>query len=472
MSGRVGAIDALSLDLLHTYENDRAPQIIGMREILSSDEYVNTTARLPIAVGTTIANDVYVADLAKAPHLLVAGATGTGKSVALNCIMASLLYKLPPSELKFVLIDPKMVQFSTYSCIRSHYLATLPAEEDPIVTEPLRAVDTLNALVKEMELRYALLKKARKRSIEEYNAGIIDCSLSPADDSRFMPYIVAIIDEFADLMMTVGEEFETPLVRLASKARAVGIHLIIATQRPSADVITGVIKANFPMRMAFAVRQAEDSRTILGCTGAEQLIGRGDMLISVGDKLDRVQCAFIDTDEVESMCHSISDRTDYNEPYELPLPGVESHASNGDNVDDTTEDGEERKRLAETRKEIAEKNRERMREFLIAMDRERKESLKLMRRRHTYYSKLISDAEVRTAKEFYDRYKDHFKMYGIELSLGETSCSIYLELGDYDYEQYWVMDGKNGKLAEVSPEVAYKEWFSNVEVNIFTEEEV
>lgn len=297
---------------------NREPQIIGIREILSSDEYINTSAHLPIAMGTTITNDVYVADLAKTPHLLVAGATGMGKSVGLNCIIASLLYKLHPAELKFVLIDPKQVEFSLYSCIRNHYLAMLPDEEDPIITEPSRVVGTLNSLVQEMENRYALLKKAQKRNIVEYNTKFIERSLSPAEGHRFMPYIVVIIDEFGDLMITVGKEIENPVSRIAAKARAVGIHMILATQRPSVDVITGVIKANFPARMAFAVSQPEDSRTILGRTGAEQLIGRGDMLISIGGKLNRVQCAFIDTDEVESICHNISDQIGYPTPYELP----------------------------------------------------------------------------------------------------------------------------------------------------------
>ena len=297
---------------------NREPQIIGIREILSSDTYVNSTAHLPMAMGTTITNEVYVADLAKTPHLLVAGATGMGKSVGLNCIIASLLYKMHPSELKFVLIDPKQVEFSLYSCIRNHYLAMLPDEEDPIITEPSRVVGTLNSLVQEMENRYLLLKKAQKRNIVEYNAKFIERSLSPAEGHRFMPYIVVIIDEFGDLMLTVGKEIETPVSRIAAKARAVGIHMILATQRPSVDVITGVIKANFPARMAFAVSQPEDSRTILGRTGAEQLIGRGDMLISIGGKLNRVQCAFIDTDEVESICQSISDQIGYPTPYELP----------------------------------------------------------------------------------------------------------------------------------------------------------
>ena len=297
---------------------NREPQIIGIREILSSDTYVNSTAHLPMAMGTTITNEVYVADLAKTPHMLVAGATGMGKSVGLNCIIASLLYKMHPSELKFVLIDPKQVEFSLYSCIRNHYLAMLPDEEDPIITEPSRVVGTLNSLVQEMENRYLLLKKAQKRNIVEYNAKFIERSLSPAEGHRFMPYIVVIIDEFGDLMLTVGKEIETPVSRIAAKARAGGIHMILATQRPSVDVITGVIKANFPARMAFAVSQPEDSRTILGRTGAEQLIGRGDMLISIGGKLNRVQCAFIDTDEVESICESISDQIGYPTPYELP----------------------------------------------------------------------------------------------------------------------------------------------------------
>lgn len=309
---------------------NRDPQIVSIRSILASKAYIETKAKLPLAMGTTIQNEVYIADLAKIPHLLVAGATGMGKSVGLNAIIASLLYKKHPSELKFVLIDPKMVEFSLYSKLERHYLAKLPDEEEPIITEPAKAVTTLNSLCVEMQNRLALLKKAGMRNIAEYNELFTARKLNPEKGHRFLPYIVVIIDEFADLLMTTGKELETPVARLAQKARAVGIHLILATQRPSVDVITGMIKNNFPGRVAFRVTQAVDSRTILDRPGAEQLVGRGDMLFSQDGKIQRVQCALIETSEVESICESISEQIGYPCAYELPdyVPAGESGTGN------------------------------------------------------------------------------------------------------------------------------------------------
>lgn len=309
---------------------NRDPQIVSIRSILASKAYIESKAKLPLAMGTTIQNEVYIADLAKIPHLLVAGATGMGKSVGLNAIIASLLYKKHPSELKFVLIDPKMVEFSLYSKLERHYLAKLPDEEEPIITEPAKAVTTLNSLCVEMQNRLALLKKAGMRNIAEYNELFTARKLNPEKGHRFLPYIVVIIDEFADLLMTTGKELETPVARLAQKARAVGIHLILATQRPSVDVITGMIKNNFPGRVAFRVTQAVDSRTILDRPGAEQLVGRGDMLFSQDGKIQRVQCALIETSEVEAICESISEQIGYPCAYELPdyVPAGEGGTGN------------------------------------------------------------------------------------------------------------------------------------------------
>lgn len=297
---------------------NRHPQTVGIRSILSSRAFHESTAALPIALGTTIDNEVYVTDLAKMPHLLVAGATGMGKSVGLNTIIASLLYKKHPAELKFVLVDPKMVEFSLYKTLERHFLAKLPDEDKAIITDPTKVVATLNSLCLEMDNRYDLLSQAGTRGIKEYNQKFISRRLNPEKGHRYLPYIVVIIDEFADLILTAGKEVETPISRIAAKARAVGIHMILATQRPSVNVITGVIKANFPGRMAFRVTQMNDSRTILDRPGAEQLIGRGDMLISRDGVIDRVQCAFIDTDEVEAICRSISDQMGYPTAYELP----------------------------------------------------------------------------------------------------------------------------------------------------------
>lgn len=302
---------------------NKDPQTVSIRSILGSKAFRETKCALPMALGATISNDVYIADLAKMPHLLVAGATGQGKSVGLNTIIASLLYKLHPAELKFVLIDPKMVEFSLYARLEKHYLAKLPNEEEPIVTEPSKAVDTLNSLCVEMDQRYALLKMAECRSLEEYNKAFKERKLNPEKGHRFMPYIVMIVDEFADLMMTAGKSIETPIARIAQKARAVGMHMIIATQRPSTNVITGIIKANFPARIGFRVSQMVDSRTILDSPGANQLIGRGDMLISANGSMHRVQCAFIDTDEVNAICHYIDSQVGYPHAYILPDPPTE-----------------------------------------------------------------------------------------------------------------------------------------------------
>lgn len=297
---------------------NKNPQTVSIRSILSSKAYHESTAELPVALGTTISNDVYVTDLAKMPHLLVAGATGMGKSVGLNTIIASLLYKKHPAELKFVLVDPKMVEFSLYKCLERHFLAKLPEEDNAIITDSNKVVATLNSLCVEMDNRYELLSMAGMRGIKEYNQKFISRRLNPEKGHRYLPYIVVIIDEFADLILTAGRDVETPISRIAAKARAVGIHMILATQRPSVNVITGTIKANFPARMAFRVTQMNDSRTILDRPGAEQLVGRGDMLMSRDGTINRVQCAFIDTPEVERICKSISDQMGYPCAYELP----------------------------------------------------------------------------------------------------------------------------------------------------------
>lgn len=306
---------------------NKDPQTVSIRSILGSKAFTQTKCELPMAMGATISNDVYIADLAKMPHVLVAGATGQGKSVGLNTIIASLLYKLHPAELKFVLIDPKMVEFSLYSVLEKYYLAKLPDEEEAIVTDPNKAVDTLNSLCVEMDQRYALLKDAGCRSIKEYNEAFISRRLNPEGTvkHRYLPYIVMIVDEFADLMMTAGKAVETPIARIAQKARAVGMHMIIATQRPSTNVITGIIKANFPGRIGFRVTQMVDSRTILDAPGANQLIGKGDMLVSTNGAMERVQCAFIDTDEVVAICNFIQNQVSMPHAYFLPPPPTESN---------------------------------------------------------------------------------------------------------------------------------------------------
>ncbi|MBD5203900.1 MAG: DNA translocase FtsK [Bacteroidales bacterium] len=301
---------------------NKEPQTVSMRTVIQSRKYQESRYKLPIALGSTISNDVYIADLAKMPHLLVAGATGQGKSVGLNAIIASLLYRKSPDELKFVMIDPKMVEFSLYAKIEKHYLAKLPGDDDPIITDMTRVVATLSSLCVEMDDRYQLLKSAHVRNIEEYNSKMIDRKLDPAEGHRYLPYIVLIVDEFSDLIMTSGKEVEIPIARLAQKARAVGMHVIVATQRPSTNVITGIIKANFPARMAFKVSSGVDSKTILDTSGAQQLIGRGDMLILDSSEMVRVQCAFIDTPEVEEICDYIASQPGGGGAYILPEPIV------------------------------------------------------------------------------------------------------------------------------------------------------
>jgi S-DNA-T family DNA segregation ATPase FtsK/SpoIIIE len=291
---------------------------VSMKSLLSSDKYVNGQMELPMALGKTISNEVYITDLAKMPHLLMAGATGQGKSVGLNAVIISLLYKLHPAELKFVMVDPKKVELNLYKLIENHFLAKLPGEEDAIITDNKKVINTLNALCIEMDQRYELLKQAQVRNLKEYNTKFKQRKLNPNNGHRFLPYIVLIVDEFADLMMTAGKEVETPIARLAQLARAIGIHLIIATQRPSVNIITGVIKANFPGRLAFKVASKIDSRTILDVGGADQLIGRGDLLLSINGDIVRLQCPFVDTPEVEAVAQFISEQKGYSEAYLLP----------------------------------------------------------------------------------------------------------------------------------------------------------
>lgn len=294
------------------------PEIVSMRSIITSKTFSETKYDLAIGLGKTISNETFVIDLAKMPHLLVAGATGQGKSVGLNAIIASLLYKKHPAQLKFVMIDPKKVELTLYSKIERHFLATLPDAEESIITDTQKVVNTLNSLCLEMDQRYDLLKLGQVRNIKEYNAKFISRHLNPEKGHRYLPYIVVIVDEFADLIMTAGREIESPLTRLAQLARAIGIHLIIATQRPSTNIITGTIKANFPARIAFRVSSMIDSRTILDSPGANQLIGRGDMLISSGSDLVRLQCAFIDTPELEKIADFIGSQRGYPSAYQLP----------------------------------------------------------------------------------------------------------------------------------------------------------
>ena len=297
---------------------NKTKNIVSMLEVLSSEKFQNSDMALPIAFGKTISNETYVVDLAKMPHLLMAGATGQGKSVGLNAVLASLLYKKHPSQVKFVLIDPKKVELTLFNKIERHYLAKLPDQEDAIITDTKKVVNTVNSLCIEMDERYELCKTANCRNITEYNKKFISRKLNPNKGHRFLPYIVLVIDEFADLIMTAGKEIETPIARLAQLARAIGIHLIIATQRPSVNVITGLIKANFPARVAFRVTSTTDSRTIMDSKGAEQLIGMGDMLISTGSELIRLQCAFIDTPEVEKICEFIGSQRAYPQAHMLP----------------------------------------------------------------------------------------------------------------------------------------------------------
>lgn len=297
---------------------NQKPAIVSMRSVISSKKFQDAEMQLPIAIGKNISNETFVFDLAKMPHLLMAGATGQGKSVGLNAILASLLYKKHPAEVKFVLVDPKKVELTLYNKIERHYLAKLPDTEEAIITDNTKVINTLNSLCIEMDNRYELLKNAMCRNIAEYNAKFKSRKLNPNEGHKFLPYIVLVVDEFADLIMTAGKEVETPIARLAQLARAIGIHLIIATQRPSVNVITGIIKANFPARIAFRVTSKIDSRTILDSGGADQLIGRGDMLFTSGNDLVRLQCAFIDTPEVELLTDFIGNQRAYPNAFELP----------------------------------------------------------------------------------------------------------------------------------------------------------
>ncbi len=307
-------------------------QMVSFREVVTSPKFQNAKMDLPIVLGKTISNEVFVADLAKMPHLLVAGATGQGKSVGINTILMSLLYKKHPSQVKLVMIDPKKVELFPYSSLDKHFLGFLPSEEEPIVTDTKKAIHTLNSLTIEMDERYKLLKLGRARNIKEYNSKFIARKLSPKDGHRFLPYIVLVIDEFADLIMTAGKEIELPIARLAQLARAIGIHLIIATQRPSVKIITGMIKANFPARISYKVTSLQDSRTILDSKGAEQLIGKGDMLLSVGSDIVRLQCAFVDTPEVENVIDHISAQRGFAEPFHLPEVVDENDDIGGSNM--------------------------------------------------------------------------------------------------------------------------------------------
>jgi S-DNA-T family DNA segregation ATPase FtsK/SpoIIIE len=312
---------------------NQKPEVVSMRSIIASEKFQNTSFDLPIALGKTITNETFIADLAKMPHLLMAGATGQGKSVGLNAILVSLLYKKHPSQIKFVLVDPKKVELTLFNTIERHFLAKLPNAEESIITDTKKVIHTLNSLCILMDARYELLKNAMVRNIKEYNAKFISRKLNPLEGHHFMPYIVLVVDEFADLIMTAGKEVEMPIARLAQLARAIGIHLIIATQRPSVNIITGTIKANFPARIAFRVSSKIDSRTILDAGGAEQLIGRGDMLLSTGNDLIRIQCAFVDTPEVDKITEFIGAQRAYPQPYLLPEYVDENDSSEKESID-------------------------------------------------------------------------------------------------------------------------------------------
>ncbi|MDB4923401.1 DNA translocase FtsK [Mucilaginibacter sp.] len=314
------------------------PEMVSMRSVLSTEKYQNTTMDLPIALGKTISNEVFIADLAKMPHLLVAGATGQGKSVGINAILVSLLFKKHPAELKFVLVDPKKVELTLFRKIERHFLAKLPDEADAIITDTKKVVNTLNSLCIEMDQRYDLLKDAQVRNLKEYNEKFVHRKISDPEKHRYLPFIVLVIDEFADLMMTAGKEVEVPIARIAQLARAVGIHLVIATQRPSVNIITGTIKANFPSRLAFRVLSKIDSRTILDSGGADQLIGRGDMLLSTGSDLIRLQCAFVDTHEVERISDFIGNQRGYASAMLLPEYVGEGETSSAKEFDPDNRD--------------------------------------------------------------------------------------------------------------------------------------
>ena len=320
-------------------------EMVSIRSVLATEKFQKSDKELPVALGKTISNEVLVIDLAKMPHLLVAGATGQGKSVGLNVILTSLLYKRHPSQLKFVLVDPKKVEMSLFSKIERHYLAKLPNSEEAIITDTRKVVHTLNSLCIEMENRYEILKDAGAKNLKEYNAKFVGRKLNPKDGHRFLPYIILVIDELADLMMTAGKEVETPIARLAQLARAIGIHLVVATQRPSVNVITGVIKANFPARLSFRVTSKVDSRTILDTGGADQLIGMGDMLLSGGSDIIRLQCPFVDTPEVEKVCEFIGSQRGYASAYLLPEYEDEESGANAVDLADRDNLFEEAARL-------------------------------------------------------------------------------------------------------------------------------
>jgi S-DNA-T family DNA segregation ATPase FtsK/SpoIIIE len=306
-----------------------------MRSVIASPKFQNAEMELPIAFGKTISNETFVVDLAKMPHMLMAGATGQGKSVGLNAVLTSLLYSKHPAEVKFVLVDPKKVELTLFNKIERHYLAKLPDSEDAIITDNSKVINTLNSLCIEMDQRYETLKNAMCRNIKEYNTKFKARKLNPANGHKYLPYIVLVVDEFADLIMTAGKEVETPIARLAQLARAIGIHLIIATQRPSVNVITGMIKANFPARVSFRVQQKVDSRTILDSGGADQLIGRGDMLYTSGNEIIRIQCAFVDTPEVEKITDFIGSQKAYPDAYLLPeYVGEDGGISLDNNIDE------------------------------------------------------------------------------------------------------------------------------------------
>ncbi len=312
------------------------PEMVPMRTLIASEKFQNTTMDLPIALGKTISNETFITDLAKMPHLLMAGATGQGKSVGLNAVLVSLLYKKHPSQIKFVLVDPKKVELTLFNKIERHFLAKLPDSAEAIITDTKKVIHTLNSLCIEMDQRYDLLKEAQVRNIKEYNTKFIARKLNPNNGHKFLPYIVLVVDEFADLIMTAGKEVETPIARLAQLARAIGIHLIIATQRPSVNIITGTIKANFPARIAFRVTSKIDSRTILDSGGADQLIGRGDMLLSTGNDLIRLQCAFVDTPEVDKICDFIGSQRSYPTAFMLP-EYVDENGEGSGKMDDPSE---------------------------------------------------------------------------------------------------------------------------------------
>ena len=313
---------------------NKSAKIVSMKSLISSKRFQDAEMELPLALGKTISNETFVVDLAKMPHLLMAGATGQGKSVGINSILTSLLYKKHPSEIKFILVDPKKVELTLFNKIERHYLAKLPDSLEPIITDNREVIKTLNSLCTEMEQRYELLKNGMCRNIKEYNQKFKKRKLNPNDGHKFLPYLVLVVDEFADLIMTTGKEVETPIARLAQLARAVGIHLIIATQRPSVNVITGLIKANFPARIAFRVTSKIDSRTILDSGGADQLIGRGDMLFTQGNELVRLQCGFVDTDEIEKITEIIGAQKGYSNAYLLPEFIDEEINNNEVNVED------------------------------------------------------------------------------------------------------------------------------------------